>query len=261
MKKIRYFRFVFLYMLLLGASNSLFAQSDSDSNKLYRFIYVAHDDESMIDYDVDMQTLRSELSNLYERIQEGFNDPSIFYLSNGIVFSEGDDILRIQGLGEDDDNLVKDTIRTGTPVVIRMYVDSIRDNRNRFDTDFMGEIQKYRSHDVKTDVDLTNILHILQEDDFLTENGKLRYKSVSFEFYIYPRFWEQKLHEKLIAALYFVLDVGRLRSEKYDIRFNIHHMMGDVSKRPSYWQKQKADFGLWNISGINEAYPSVQLMQ
>lgn len=260
MTKIRCFSLFILCMLLLGVSNSLFAQSDGDSNKLYRFIYVAHDDESMIDYGVDIQKLRSELSNLYERIQEGFSDPSIFYLSNGMEFSESDDILRIQGVGEDVDNLEVDTIRKGSPVVIRMYVDRLRDNRNRFDTDFMVEFQK-SSHDVKTDVDLKNILHILKEDDFLTEDGKPRYKSVSFEFYVNPRFWELKLHEKLIAALYFVLDVGRLRSDNYDIRFNIHHMMGDASKRPSYWQNQKADFGLWNIAGINEAYPNVQLMQ
>ena len=58
------------------------------------------------------------------------------------------------------------------------------EKRKMFDTDFIGEIQKRRSHDVNTDVDLTNILHILQEDDFLTENGKPRYKSVSFEFYV-----------------------------------------------------------------------------
>ena len=81
---------------------------------------------------------------------------------------------------------------------------------------------------------------------------------MEFDFYVNPRFWEQHLHEKLIAALYFVLDAKKFDSTRF--RFNIHHLISDASKRPDYWQGQKADFGLWNIENINNSYPKVQLM-
>lgn len=247
MTTMKYFKLIIL--LLMGClANNLFAQADS--YKLFRFIYVAHDDESMGIDNADM--LRESLSKIWSNIAYGQEDPSIFYLSNGISY---DACKKSWVQGEGDDNRLDTVvIHAGTPIVIKMYIPG--DNRNDFETVFLGEIQNTLSHNVNTDVDLANILHILQDADFLDENNQLRYGRVSFEFFIHPRFWEQRLHEKLIAALYFVLDV-----DKYDIRFNIHHMISDVAKRPTYWKTQKADFGLWNISNINNAYPKVQLMQ
>ena len=250
MKNILEFKYIYLFVLFLGFSNSIPAQENSnkDSEKVFRFIYIAHDGESMSD-----DLLLQGLSVIKRNIDEGQFDPSIFYLSNGISYEESDKILRKQGQG--DLNYMDTTvIRIGTPIVIGM--DILGNNQDDYEKKLLGGIQNTISHDVNTDVDLENILHILRDADFLDENDNIKYGKVSFEFFIHPRFWEQRLHEKLIAALYFVLD-----AQKYDIRFNIHHMISDVSNRPSYWKSQKANFGPWNISDINNAYTKVQLMQ
>ena len=199
-------RFVIFFLLLGLPMISLFAQEASD--KTFRFIYVAHDVESM---GADKaERLRQRLSDIKKNIDNGWEDPSIFYLSNGISY-DASNMMRVQGQG-DENEIEFDTIRAGTPIVIKMYVPG--DNRNDFETAFLGEIQNTLSHDVNTDVDLANILYILQNADFLDENRQLRYKNVSFEFFVHPRFWEQRLHEKLIAALYFVLDAKNYNINK-----------------------------------------------
>ena len=140
-----------------------------------------------------------------------------------------------------------DTVVTlrGTPMVIKMFMPD--DNRNDFEEKFLREIQDNRAHYVFPYKDLSNILQILQEADFLDDNNQLKYNEVIFDFYVHPSFWQQDFHKQVIAALYFVLD-----ADKYGIRFNIHHMISSGNPKPSYWD-DKADFGPWNISNINNA--------
>ena len=214
------------------------AQSDfSDSEKFYRFIYVAHD-ESLDSVEIDYtRELYEGLSGIRRNIANGQGDPSVFYLSNGVSYSDRDEILGIHNT---------DTIRVGTPIVIKMNISGKDNNPEEFETIFLGAIQNQTMHEVVTEVDLNNILQILQDADFLDENNKLRYKNVSFDFFVNPHFWGNNMHEKLIAALFFILD-----ADKYEISFNIHHMINDVQKRPEYWKNQNAYFGKWNISNIN----------
>jgi hypothetical protein len=244
------FRIIILLILLGMWPNVLFAQEDSD--KTFTFVYVAHDmsKESIGDFIEDVSVLQRELYDLYYNIQNGQEDPSVFYLSNGVSYKEAGKTLRIQGQGNENR---RDTITSGEMIVIKMYVPG--DNRTEFQSVFLGQIATSDSHEVNSTVDLDNILNILKDADFLDDNNQIRYKTVNFEFYVNPQFWENKLHEKLIAALYFVLD-----ADKYDIKFNIHHMIEKQDARPEYWKNQQADFGPWNISNINKAFPKVQLI-
>ena len=239
-------------MLLGSFASEISAQSDfADSDKIFRFIYVAHDDGCLD----DPKTLLDALLNVKNNIDHGQDDPSIFYLSNNVSY---DDSKKRWVQGEGDLEKV-DTVQidAGTPIVIKMYVSG--DNREEFQNVFLSEIQGTTRHDVNPEVDLDNILQILQDADFLDDNNNIRYGRVSFDFFVHQRFWEMDLHKKLIAALYFVLGADRFDETKF--KFNIHHMIGDVNKRPAYWKTQKANFGDWNISNINNAYPKVELMQ
>lgn len=239
-------------MLLGCLANDISAQSDiPDSDKIFRFIYVAHDDGCLD----DPQLLLNALLNIKNNIDHGQDDPSIFYLSNGVPYDDS----RKRWVQREGDLERIDTVQmdAGTPIVIKMYVSG--DNRDEFQNGFLGTIQDKTRHEVKPEIDLDNILYILQDADFLDENNNLRYGSVSFDFFVHTRFWEQNLHEKLIAALYFVLGADRFDETKF--KFNIHHMIADKNKRPAYWETPKANFGDWNISNINDAYPKVELMQ
>lgn len=244
---------ILILMMLLGsAPNEISAQSDFvDSDKIFRFIYVAHDD-GCVD---DPQILLNTLLNIKNNIDHGQDDPSIFYLSNGVSYDDSKK-RRVQIEG---DLERMDTVRieAGAPIVIKMYVPG--DNRDEFQNGFLQEIHRTTHHDVIPEIDLDNILQILQDADFLDENNNLRYGRVSFDFFVHQRFWEMDWHKKLIAALYFVLGAERFDETKF--KFNIHHMIVDVNKRPTYWKTQKANFGDWNISDINNAYPKVELMQ
>lgn len=251
MNKITYSKHICL--LLLAVLFSLETYSQAKSEQQFNFVYVAHDVSGVEMGNED--ALRNSLARMYgdlEQIRNG--SPAIFYLSNSISYKK--DSVGVVHTLEETGAITSDTISTGKPIVVTFNTEG--QNPGDWESLFLTEIQNSISHDVNTDIDLENILYLLERADFVDEYGRMEYGEVFFDFFVHQNFWEQGLHEKLIASLYFILDAKLFDAKRF--RFNIHHLIQDEAKRPDYWKKQQANFGLWNIDGINNSYPKVQLM-
>lgn len=253
MNKLTYSRHICLLLLVVLFSLETSAQAKSDQQ--FKFVYVAHDMSSM---EIGNENaLRNSLDQMKRDLAQVRDDsPTLFYLSNGISYYKKDSIRSNVRVYEND--VAFDTIRTGKPIVVK-YDKKDPKSDEEWANVFLSELLNTISHDVNTDIDLENILYILESADFVDEYGRMEYGEVSFDFFVNQKFWEQGLHEKLIAGLYFILDAKQFDSRRF--RFNIHHLIQDEAKRPEYWKKQQASFGLWNVDDINNSYPKVQLMK
>lgn len=170
---------VFL-MLVLSFTDTLVAQ-ESEYDKSYRFVYIAHDVSTPID------RLSEELSTKYrEAIQ--YDNVVIFYLSNGY------------------ESMV---INVNTPE---------GDNRSNFDKNLMSELQEYNSHDVEAEIDVNKILEAIAANDFVDEFGNIKYSSVDLDFYVGSLFWTLGNNESILAELYFSLDIPRYHNK---VSFNV----------------------------------------
>lgn len=148
-------------------------------------VYVAHTT------DVPLARL-TEL--LEERYRGGvqFSNEVIFYISNG-----------------------------SEPLVVKVNTND--ENKADFESMIIDELWAKRSHDVDPHVDTQSLIEIINDNDFITEDGKLKYLSVTFDFFISEEFWTMKYNESIIAKLYFALDINNIKKNNPDLFFNIYH--------------------------------------
>lgn len=92
------------------------------------------------------------------------------------------------------------------PKIVKMNLPG--DNRDEF-KDIISELRLKSAHEIYADVDYANIMDLINTHDFLDESGGRTYTSVLFCWYVNPEFWQFLYNEKLIAALYFNLDLNK----------------------------------------------------
>lgn len=107
------------------------------------------------------------------------------------------------------------------PKVVRINLPG--DNRNEF-RDIISELRLKAAHEIYADIDYERIIGLINEHDFIDGNGNQTYTSVLFCWYVNPDFWQFQYNEKLLAALYFNLEL-----EKYQgyVTTQVWHAEGD----------------------------------
>lgn len=168
-------------------------------NQSLEFYYIAHDRTTPV------ADLCQRLESVYETALTYDDVAVIFYLPN---YDE--------------------------PITVKMNLPG--DNRDEF-KNIISELRLKSSHEIYADIDYQSIVHLINEHDFIDADGNQTYSSVLFCWYVNPDFWQFQYNEKLIASLYFNLEL-----EKYQgyVTTQIWHSEGDgirVNKRYPFGTK------------------------
>ena len=142
-------------------------------NQSFEFYYIAHDRTTPV------SDLCRRLEQVYEMARSYEDIAVVFYLPN-----------------------------YDQPKIVKINLPG--DNREEFKS-IISELRLKSAHEIFADLDYGNIIDIMNEHDFLTPSGEAAYSSVTFCWYVNPDFWRFKYNEKLIASLYFALEL-----EKYE---------------------------------------------
>lgn len=94
------------------------------------------------------------------------------------------------------------------PIVVKVNLPG--DNRNDF-KNLISDLRLKPSHQIYANDDYANIVALINEHDFIDENGRPRYSSVQFYWYVNPDFWLFLNNEELIGALYFNLELSKYK--------------------------------------------------
>lgn len=199
---------VLLAVLVFGLHAVTAQENVNVEEKEFTFVYVAHTT------DVPLAKLVSILEEHYRNGVQFSNDV-IFYLSNGVE-----------------------------PLVVK--VNTKDDNKLDFEKIVIDELWSKRSHEIDPYADIESIITLLNETDFLREDGRLKYSSVVFDFFVSETFWTMKYNESIIAKLYFLLDINSIRKINPELIFNVHY----PSESNMQFEKDKP-FGLKNLGKIN----------
>ncbi len=119
-----------------------------------------------------------------------------------------------------------------------------RDKNEAF-VDIIAALQDANSHDVIAQEDRKNILRLFDEYNFVDENGKFLFSSVTMDFYVGPEFWTLGNHEKVISHLFVDFDAASFPKDK--LAFNVFKAKGQTLNYP-----EGMPFGDNNIDGINQ---------
>lgn len=95
------------------------------------------------------------------------------------------------------------------------YIASVGiDNIDTVGFDRISEaLQNERYHIVDSRADVLNIMELFNENDFLKHDGTLKYNSMTWQFYVSQEFWNANYNEKIIAKLYYILDLPKISSD------------------------------------------------
>ena len=158
----------------------------SAQNQSLEFYYIAHDRTTPVG------DLCSRLEQVYETALSYEDFAVIFYLPN---YDE--------------------------PMVVKVNLPG--DNREEFGN-IISELRLKSAHEIYADIDYAKIVELINEHDFIDQNGSPTYSSVLFCWYVNPDFWQFQYNEKLIASLYFNLEL-----EQYPgyVTTQIWHAEGD----------------------------------
>ena len=92
----------------------------------------------------------------------------------------------------------------------------------RDDSQAFGQIinilQTSTYNNVDVSRDLENIVDIFDSVDFLDEEGKFKYQSMVWDFFINQSFWDLGYNDKIIAGLCYVLDIDGIPEGCFRIR-------------------------------------------
>lgn len=119
-----------------------------------------------------------------------------------------------------------------------------RDKNEAF-VDIIAALQDANSHDVIAQEDRNNILRLFGEYNFIDENGRFLFNSVTMDFYVGSEYWTLGNHEKVISHLFVDFDAASFPKDK--LAFNIFKPKGQSLKYP-----EGMPFGDNNIDGINQ---------
>ena len=119
-----------------------------------------------------------------------------------------------------------------------------RDQNDAF-VDIIAALQDANSHDVIAQEDRKNILNLFEEYNFIDENGKFLFSSVTMDFYVGPEYWTLGNQEKVISHLFVDFDAASFSKDK--LVFNVFKPKGQSLSYP-----EGMPFGDNNIDGINQ---------
>lgn len=122
--------------------------------------------------------------------------------------------------------------------------------------DIVDALQNIGSHEVNSNTDVETLKgligidgHFPMFDETNIEDVKLRYKSVTIDFYIGPRFWNLRYNDNIIAQLYTILRLSKYMKKfpRKSLSFNVYKAQGQTLKYP-----EGQPFGIHNKDGIND---------
>lgn len=122
------------------------------------------------------------------------------------------------------------------PLVVKVNLPG--DNREDF-KNIISELRIKAAHEIYADIDYPNIVELINEHDFIDSDGNHKYSSVLFCWYVNPDFWQFQYNEKLIASLYFTLELDKYHGY---VTTQVWHAGGDGLK----WDR-RAPFGSKNL--------------
>lgn len=182
---------------------SISAAAQGNLDDNLTFIYINHTT------DTPVQMLCNRLDDEYKSAKR-FNKPLIIYLANG-----------------------------RNSYVAKVGVDNA--DADAYDN-IIRALQERRFHNLDPRTDVLNIVDIFNAIDFLNENGKLKYESMTWEFYINQDFWDANYNEQIIARLYYVLDLAKQPDD-------FLHLMVFYSGDEEFVYDIEAPFGMKNLCG------------
>ncbi len=144
----------------------------------FNFVYIGHDTDTPI------QETMERLDYLYEEAVNHRDEYAVvFYLPNGY-----------------------------DPIIVRINTP----NSNEDDYEIIKrELIMNRMHYVDPEVDVQKITELFNEVDIIDEEGNPLYKNVMWTYYINPSFWQMYYNERVIAYLYWVLEMEPLVESRY----------------------------------------------
>ncbi|MBE6234316.1 MAG: hypothetical protein E7118_07580 [Bacteroidales bacterium] len=107
------------------------------------------------------------------------------------------------------------------PMVVKVNLPG--DNREEF-RNIISELRLKSAHEIYADIDYAKIVELINEHDFIDQNGRPTYSSVLFCWYVNPDFWQFQYNEKLIASLYFNLELDQYQGY---VTTQVWHAEGD----------------------------------
>ena len=116
---------------------------------------------------------------------------------------------------------VNDLPNYDEPKIVKMNLPG--DNRDEF-KHIISELRLKSAHEIYADIDYANIVDLVNTHDFIDESGTPTFTSVLFCWYVNPDFWQFLYNEKLIAALYFNLELNKYTGY---VTTEIWHAAGD----------------------------------
>ena len=194
-------------MGFVTAQENVDQEASDFKEKDLTIVYIAHTT------DVPLAKLTEKLEEHYRNGVQ-FENEVIFYLSNG-----------------------------SEPYIVK--VNTKGQNNEDFEAEIIDELWAKRSHDIDPYSDVENIINIVNENDFVNEEGKLKYLSVTFDFFVTETFWTMKYNESIISKLYFALDINEVKKDNPDLYFNVHY----ASEGQAIDNSNK--FGVKNLQNIN----------
>ena len=119
-----------------------------------------------------------------------------------------------------------------------------RDKNEAF-VDIIAALQDANSHDIIAQQDRKNILQLFEDFNFVDEDGRFLFSSVTMDFYVGPEYWTLGNNEKVISHLFVDFDAASFPKDK--LTFNVFKPKGQSLKHP-----EGMPFGDNNIDGINQ---------
>jgi|GEM_PF-1203945 len=201
-----------LLLLALFLTFCTVCKAEDVSGTNLHFVYIAHETTTPVN------VLCDRLRELHDDAED-VDDILIIYLSDGPSST-----LSFTGL-KDPQDLGRDTYE---------YFESV-----------IGELQDANSHNVVARVDVDNILQLFATYDFVDNDHRIRYNSVTFDFYAGANFWALNNNENVISHLYTAFDMKSLPRDKFTL--NIFTPRGEL-----LGFEDGKPFGDNNVEGINQ---------
>ncbi|MDE6304645.1 MAG: hypothetical protein K2M01_07465 [Paramuribaculum sp.] len=219
-------KYLYLLILLLSIALPTVAQENTDTVDIdetvmndtvaeveaqkFRFIYVAADNN------MSQQGLIEALTDHYNHIVHD-EIPAIFYLS-----------FRPE------------------PIIVKFNTGD-GDNPDDFESEFLYTLRQSMSYNVTPDYDRNKILEIMNENNYVTDDGFKKYENIELNFHVGKAFWDAGNNEAIIAPVFFGIDAAKHIADK-KMQFNV--MFRCPQSKGSF--DRDVPFGTMNLDEINQ---------
>ena len=180
------------------------------------------------DYSTDRSKLVSVINEMYSQATDVYDEtlriPYIFYLSDDL-----------------------------DPKVIFMNVDTLLNNEEDFENKILGTINSPTQHNVMPRSDIDSIVSILNQIDFIDEDGNYVYDRFTMDFFVSEYFWQHEYNVYLISYLYWILGMDKhisLTSQDVTFRVNFYESENDYTGAV---EGTGNSFGMMNLLDINNS--------